>query len=79
MTKLLTGIGIICLLIIVFPEGKSAYDSFITDMLAITGITSGLAYIMLTTLPYWVIGAVLFRVAMMIFGSKSNRMGGRRW
>lgn len=75
LTKLLTGIGIICLLIIVFPEAKNAYDDFITVMLGITGITSGFAYIILTTLPYWCIAAVLFRVAMMIFG-KSDRMGG---
>ena len=76
-TKLLTAIGIICLLIIVFPEAKNAYDIFITDMLALTSVSSGLAYIILTTMPYWVIAAVLFRVGMMIFG-KSVRMGGRR-
>ena len=73
-TKFLIGMGMICLLIIVFPDAKSAYDSFITDMLALTSVSSGLGYIILTTLPYWVLGAVLFRVTMMIL--RGRKPGG---
>ena len=60
--KLLTVGTILAMLVILFPDGKVAYDSAIADLLDITGITGGFTYLIFTTLPYWVIGAVIFRV-----------------
>ena len=74
LNKALAVATMLALFLIIFPDAKTAYDSFITTMLEITGITGGLAYLMLTTLPYWVIGAVIFRVVMTLI--KRDSPGG---
>jgi len=60
--KALSVATILALLVLLFPDGKDAYDTFITAMLDATSVSSGFAYLLLTNLPYFVLGAVVFRV-----------------
>jgi len=60
--KILSVSMILALLLLLFPDGKIAYDSFIINMLAETSIGSGFTYLLLTNLPYFVLAAVIFRV-----------------
>ena len=61
------GFAALAIFILVFPDGKTAYDSFITNMLAITGITGGISYMILTSLPYIIIVTVFAKAIWSLF------------
>ena len=46
------GVAGLAIFVLVFPDAKDAYDLFASDMLAITGITGGLSYLIITSMPY---------------------------
>ena len=63
----------LAIFVLVFPEAKTAYDSFVTAMLAVTGITGGVSYMILTSMPYFIIATVIAKALWSLFHKK--RMG----
>jgi len=76
MDKWIIGIGMLALFVMVFPDAKTAWDSFITAALEATGVTTGIAYLLLTNVPYFAIAALIFRVVMALLRRKP---GGSRF
>ena len=70
------GVGILVFMIIIlFPDVKLGYDAFIGVILAECGITEGFVYLVFITLPYWALGALIFRLARIMFrGDRSSNM-----
>lgn len=61
MDKFLIGIVFVCLFIMVFPDAKTAWDSFITTILEATSVSGGLTYLILTNMPLLVILAAIVK------------------
>ena len=47
------GLAWIALIIIIYPTARPAIQSFVDDILAATGVTSGFAYFIISTIPIW--------------------------
>lgn len=62
--SIVLGLSWLAMIVIVYPTLKPVIESFVTDVLGVTGVTSGFSYFLLDTMPYWgllvgVVGALL--------------------
>jgi len=71
--SIVLGLAWLAMIVIVYPTLKPVIESFVSDMLGVTGITTGFAFFILDTMPYWGllvgIAGALFIIA---YGGRSS-------
>ncbi len=70
----IAGIALILMAVLVYPVAQPVVTSFVTDALALTTVSSGLDYIIISTVPYWGLAAAFMIALWLIFSSRRNRM-----
>ena len=51
--SIILGLAWLAMIVIIYPSLKPVIESFVADVLGVTGVTSGFSFFLLDTMPYW--------------------------
>ena len=67
------GLAWLAMIVIVYPNLKPVIASFVSDAMTVTGISSGFAYFVLDTMPYWgLLVGIAGALAIIVYGGRSR-------
>jgi len=67
------GLAWLAMIVVVYPTLKPVIESFVSDMLGVTSVTSGFAYFIIDTMPYWgLLAGIAGALFIIVYGGRSR-------
>ena len=74
--SIVLGLAWLAMIVIVYPTLKPVIESFVSDALTVTGITSGFSFFVIDTMPYWgLLMGIAGALFIIVYGGRSSDDG----
>ena len=71
--SIILGLAWLAMIVIVYPSLKPVIESFVSDMLGVTSVTSGFSYFLLDTMPYWgLLAGIAGALFIIVYGGRDH-------
>ena len=71
--SIILGLAWLAMIVVVYPSLKPVIESFVTDVLSVTGVTSGFSYFLLDTMPYWgLLAGIAGALLIIVYGGRER-------